>query len=127
MESFLGHEVDDFLHFIDTAAEGNHDVEVLEAVFFADFTNGLQFEFKGFYVFGIVVAGRTAPTEEGAAFFRFVFIAAFEVAVFARFKVAQAQGYRARSQGWQTLRMPSDNWSTTWSGRPVSMRYKGCS
>lgn len=98
MEAFLSHEVDDFLHFIDAAAEGNHDVEVLETVFFTDFADGFQFQFERFDVFRVIVTGSTAPAEEGAAFLGFVFITARQVAVFTRFEVAQAQRDRTRSQ-----------------------------
>lgn len=98
VEAFLSHEVDDFLHFIDAAAEGDHDVEVLVAVFFADFADSFQFQFEGFDVFRIIVTGSTAPAEEGAAFLGFVFVTACQVAVFTRFEVAQAQRDRTRSQ-----------------------------
>ena len=99
VQAFLIHEVDDFFHFSDTAAEGNHDIEILEAEFFTDFAYSLDFQLEGFNVFRVVVAGRTAPAEEGAAFLRFVFIAAFKIAVFARFEIAEAQRNRPRSQG----------------------------
>ena len=63
MEAFLSHEVDDFLHFIDAAAEGNHDVEVLETVFFTDFADGFQFQFERFDVFRVIVTGSTTPAK----------------------------------------------------------------
>ena len=103
MQAFLCHEVDNFFHFIDTAAEGNHDIEVLEAEFFPDLAYSLDFQFEGFNVFRIIVAGRTAPAEESAAFLRFVFVAAFEVAVFTRFEIAETQRDRAGSQGLADL------------------------
>ncbi len=76
--------------FVYAAAERDHDVQVLQAEFFADFLDCFQFEAECSGVFRIIVTGSASPAEEVAAS-GFVFVAALEVSVFAGLEVGEAQ------------------------------------
>ena len=98
-QSFFFHDGSDFGCFCYGAAEGDHAVQVLQAVFFTDFLYSFQFKTESSGVLGIVVAGCASPAQEVSRFYWFVFVAAFEVSVFAGLEVGEAEYHGPRSQG----------------------------
>ena len=88
------HDGYDLGTFVHGAAERNHDVEVLEAVFFTNLADRLDFQTKSSRVFRIVVTGSPSPAKEGTRFMGFKFFPTLKVAVFAGLEIAEAQGNR---------------------------------
>ena len=63
VEVVVRHDGFDAEEFGDGAAEGNHDGDVIEAHFFADFFYGLAFEGEGGAIVVAIVAGGAAPAD----------------------------------------------------------------
>ena len=68
VQPFLGHDFHHFPGFVHGAAEGDHHVQVLQAVFLPYFPYGFAFQPESFRVFGVVVPGSASPAQQITGF-----------------------------------------------------------
>ena len=90
-QSFFFHDSGYFFRFFYRTAERNHTIQVLQSEFFTDFLDRFQFETESSGVFRVIVTGSPSPAEKISRFFRFIFVAALQISVFAGLEIRETE------------------------------------
>ena len=102
-QTAVSHNGNNLFALFHVAAEGNHNVQVLQAELFAYLANSQAFQLEGFDIFGVIVTGSTAPAQESRGFIGLELVAALQIAIFAGFEIGEAQGNRSGSHSLANL------------------------